>query len=497
MYIKLIKYAVLTTVLLIAPPGLSASPISEQISLWNQIKESQDINDFVDYLNKYPDGIFASMAMAKRRELAKGVATEDLPDNSSPATAAVPAPVVNPQSIIVAAEQPPESSPGLSTVTESVSDQVTSETELMSVEVDPASTSQKPGQDAESALPVTTEAPGMEASKSAEDDVVYKVISMEPVPTEITASSASTASTADKVPTAIRELTTNQVDPQPAETTSDSSTVDLQAFIQQARETVAAQDQGTDTGVTSAKAIDNGRSVDAPQFPTTADPSGVMGSSDVEVDVTASANDRVVSESDTLTTVTLTPLESSTESQNSAFSEPVTAQQPQVSEFLKRYIKAAETGNVKAQLSLGYMYENGEQADQNTDEAIRWYQMAAEQGDVQAQLALALIYENLKDPVTAADWYRQSALKGNADAQQALGYYYESGTGVPKSMAAAAAWYERAAEQGMVAAQNNLGRLYQLGIGVDKNLDKAIYWYEQAAAQGSETAKGNLQELLP
>lgn len=172
-----------------------------------------------------------------------------------------------------------------------------------------------------------------------------------------------------------------------------------------------------------------------------------------------------------------------------------------VSDFVRRYIDAANGGNTQAQLSLGVMYETGQNVELDIVEAVRWYRTAARNGEVDAQLSLGLLYQKgdaLKaDPVEAVRWFRLAADQGHADAQQTLGYFYESGTGVVADIAEAARWYERAANQGRVAAQNNLGRLYQLGSGVPKDLDKAIYWYEKAAAQGSETAQRNLRGLLP
>jgi|TARA_B100000959_G_scaffold160003_1_gene167573 TPR repeat protein len=172
-----------------------------------------------------------------------------------------------------------------------------------------------------------------------------------------------------------------------------------------------------------------------------------------------------------------------------------------VSEYIKRYIAAAESGNGSAQLSLAYMYETGEQVALDKAAAIRWYKRAAEKGELQAMTSLGLMYGRgegtAKDPVESARWFRDAASLGDADSQQMLGYMYENGNGVVKDDAEAARWYAKAAQQGRLAAQNNLGRLYQLGRGVEKNLDKAIFWFEQAAAQGSEAARDNLSELIP
>jgi len=184
-------------------------------------------------------------------------------------------------------------------------------------------------------------------------------------------------------------------------------------------------------------------------------------------------------------------------------SEPaqVPAASKEVSDYLKRYLEAAESGNSKAQFSLGYIYETGQETPKDITQAVRWYRHAADADELQAMIRLGLIFENgtdvPQDLTEAAHWYRKAATGGHADAQQTIGYMYENGSGVIKDPAEAARWYERAAAQGRVAAQNNLGRLYQLGIGVDKNLDRAIFWYEKAASQGSQAARNNLADLIP
>lgn len=189
--------------------------------------------------------------------------------------------------------------------------------------------------------------------------------------------------------------------------------------------------------------------------------------------------------------------------QNETDSEPVEPEQPLVvlSEYITRYIQSAQSGNPKAQLSLGYMYETGEQVGLDKQAAVRWYRAAADQGELQAMVSLGLIYERgggiEVDLTESARWFRKAAQLGDPDAQQSLGYMYEQGNGVVADPTEAAKWYMRAAEQGRVTAQNNLGRLFQLGIGVEKNLDKAIFWYDKAAAQGSEAARKNLSELIP
>lgn len=45
---------------------------------------------------------------------------------------------------------------------------------------------------------------------------------------------------------------------------------------------------------------------------------------------------------------------------------------------LKKYIRAAERGNIQAQLNLGLMYQTGKGVPKNDGEALKWYRRAAE-----------------------------------------------------------------------------------------------------------------------
>jgi uncharacterized protein len=76
--------------------------------------------------------------------------------------------------------------------------------------------------------------------------------------------------------------------------------------------------------------------------------------------------------------------------------------------------KAAKTGNPRAQFSLGLMnYRIGDlsfdQTTGNLDEALLWYRRAAEQGDVDAEIVLALAYAKgigvAQSEIEAFKWY--------------------------------------------------------------------------------------------
>ena len=124
--------------------------------------------------------------------------------------------------------------------------------------------------------------------------------------------------------------------------------------------------------------------------------------------------------------------------------------------------RAAEKGNVNAQVNLGNCYYFGEGVVQDKAQAVKWFQKAAEQGD--------------------------------ADAQANLGNCYYSGEGVAQDKEQAVKWLYKAAEQGNADAQVHLGTCYALGEGVTQNLNEAVSWFQKAAEQGDANAKDLLSK---
>ena len=118
----------------------------------------------------------------------------------------------------------------------------------------------------------------------------------------------------------------------------------------------------------------------------------------------------------------------------------------------KYYRKAAERGHAKAQINLGWCYENGNGVDKDLKQAVEWYSKAAEQGDAIAQCNLGVCYHN--------------------------------GTGVGKDLKQSVEWFRKAAEQGNVKAQVYLGGCYYYGIGVKEDDNQAEYWWREANKQG-------------
>ena len=77
----------------------------------------------------------------------------------------------------------------------------------------------------------------------------------------------------------------------------------------------------------------------------------------------------------------------------------------------------AESGDPKAQYSLGVMYSDGNGVLLDYKEAMKWWRLSAEQGNTDAQRSLGSNYEYGRgvpqDYVLAHMWYNLSASKGN------------------------------------------------------------------------------------
>ncbi len=143
-------------------------------------------------------------------------------------------------------------------------------------------------------------------------------------------------------------------------------------------------------------------------------------------------------------------------------------------------------GDVKAQYSLGLIYDEGRGVAQNYARAARWYRMAAIQGHAPAQFKLGSMSQKglgvPQDSIAAMGWHRKAADQGHATAQYNLGSMYHKGAAILQNFALAARWYRQAAEQGDPRAQLELGLLYARGDGVRKDLLEAYKWINLASA---------------
>lgn len=136
-------------------------------------------------------------------------------------------------------------------------------------------------------------------------------------------------------------------------------------------------------------------------------------------------------------------------------------------EALKRHqeefsgkLKAAQEGDVGAQLAVARMYDDGEGVEKDDVESVKWVRKVAEGGHVKAQLLMAAAYLMGKgvgpDPAQAAKWMRRAAEAGNGEAQWLLGRMLLEGHGVAKDEEEATIWLRKAAEQGNSRAAEKL-----------------------------------------
>ncbi|KAG2185974.1 hypothetical protein INT43_002412 [Umbelopsis isabellina] len=134
------------------------------------------------------------------------------------------------------------------------------------------------------------------------------------------------------------------------------------------------------------------------------------------------------------------------------------------------FTQAAQYGYAPSQFKLGCCYEYGQlTCPVDPRRSIAWYSRAAEQGDVEAELALSGWYLTgsegvLKQSDTEAYlWARKAADKGYAKAEYAVGYYTETGIGLKPEFDEARRWYMRSAAQGNKRAMQRLTELKKYG----------------------------------
>ena len=146
----------------------------------------------------------------------------------------------------------------------------------------------------------------------------------------------------------------------------------------------------------------------------------------------------------------------------------------------KWYRRAANLCHPGALEMLGRLYEAGAGVEKDPAQAERLYSQAsaqrlkaAEQGDVGAQLQLGLQYLHgegvQRDAVQAAVWIQKAAEAGHPKAQFMLGNLYYFGRGTEKDYNQAVLWYRKAADQGDIQGIYHLGLCYYNGTGVDQD----------------------------
>jgi len=132
-------------------------------------------------------------------------------------------------------------------------------------------------------------------------------------------------------------------------------------------------------------------------------------------------------------------------------------------EAFRSYRKAADLGNCHAQFSVGFMFLEGLGVPCDYKEAFKWFSLAAKQGDTSAQANLGWLFENgvgvPQNDAEAVRWYREAALNEDPYAALSLGLMYSRGCGLPQDPYAAYIWISIAAWNGVPEAEDEQEKL--------------------------------------
>ena len=206
-----------------------------------------------------------------------------------------------------------------------------------------------------------------------------------------------------------------------------------------------------------------------------------------------------------------------------------------IAEFVETR-RAAEGGDVEAQLELARMLQLGVGAPQSTAQSMAWVRKSAEGGYAPAQSALGLAYavggKVPIDRVQGQYWLRKGVAQGDALAQTILALEFIDGDSSAEEQALAItwlkkaaleehfvpaynalgehlmraatddaqridafAWYQRSAREKQPAGMRNFAHAYELGLGVKQSDKWALIWYERAAWSGDLPAMRRMLDV--
>jgi hypothetical protein len=170
---------------------------------------------------------------------------------------------------------------------------------------------------------------------------------------------------------------------------------------------------------------------------------------------------------------------------------------PDEEEAAKWWQQAAEQGSSFAQHRLACMRAEGRGVLRDMAEAERLWRISAEHGFAPAQNALGLCLLRANRLAEAAQWLEQAAAQGDTDAHASLGGMAVDGLHPHADAHAGLRWLLKAAKKkGQVQVLCRLGDCYEAGIGVERSAPDAVRWYGKAAKQGSAVAKHKIAGRL-
>lgn len=154
--------------------------------------------------------------------------------------------------------------------------------------------------------------------------------------------------------------------------------------------------------------------------------------------------------------------------------------------------KSADRGHAPAADMMGRILYSGLVGEKDRKRALSYFRQAADAGSSAMMHQVGYMYLNgegvAKNAEEAVRWYRKSAEAGYANAMADLAVRYHTGNGVAQDHARAAIWYDRALEAGNKSGLYNMSLLYANGQGVEKNDERAAGHFVQALMEGDTFA---------
>lgn len=159
--------------------------------------------------------------------------------------------------------------------------------------------------------------------------------------------------------------------------------------------------------------------------------------------------------------------------------------------------RAAQAGDVEAQLALARMLQLGVGAPQSTAQSMAWVRKSAEGGYAPAQAAMGLAYtvggKVPIDRVQGEYWLRKGVAQGDALAQTILALEFIDGGSSAEEQALAIIWLKAAAnEQHFVPAYNALGEHLMRTATDEQERGEAYAWYYKSAREKEPAGMRNL-----
>ena len=164
------------------------------------------------------------------------------------------------------------------------------------------------------------------------------------------------------------------------------------------------------------------------------------------------------------------------------------------SEVYNCHLRHANDNIASAQEWVGDYYFTGQYTDPNYPKAEEWYLKAAENGQVRAQIRLGFMYAENHFPGIENNlekgeyWFQQAANQNTPEGLFRLGNFYHHYL-KPPNYEKTLFWLEKAAELNYGAAQYDLARIYQSDKIPEQKPDLALKHMEAAANNGIRQAQ--------